>query len=123
MPEEPNNTVTSETQTGRVEFVLPDPEGGLFTTYANNTQVSWTNFDVRMLFGEVVDNQPDKIVVEQRAQVTVSYLEAKLLILLLTQAVTRHEATFGEIKIPAEMLAINVRQTEAKVGTDTSVRK
>jgi hypothetical protein len=107
---------------GKVEFVVPDRDNTLFTTYSNNVQIGWTAFDLRMLFGEVVDAQPDKIVVEQRAQITVSYLQAKLLTVLLTQAIQRHESVHGEVKVPAEMVAFDVRNAEAKVAPGASAR-
>jgi len=126
MPDEQNSSVVSQPQQpAKVEFVVPDPESGLFTTYANNVQLGWTNFDVRMIFGEVVDAQVDKLIVEQRAQVTISYLQAKLLMFLLGQAVSQYETIFGELKIPEGLLTFELTKTEAKVtpGTRTSTIK
>jgi len=97
----------------KVEYVVPDPEGGIFTTYANNVQLGFTHYDLRMLFGELVDATPEKLVIEQRAQVTISYLQAKLLMMVLGQAITQHESLFGEVKIPPDMLALNTTTTTA----------
>jgi len=116
MPDEqPNQTEP------KVEFVVPDPEGGIFTTYANNVQLGFTLFDVRMVFGEIVEAHPDKIVVEQRAQVTISYLQAKMLLFMLGKAIADQETRVGEIKIPEGALDINLTKTQAKVppGTNT----
>jgi len=121
MPEENKEQPPVQAQ-ATVEFVVPDPEGGILTTYANNIQVAWTDFDVRMLFGEVVDTRPDKIIVEQRVQVTVSYLQAKLLLLMLSQVVARYEPAFGEIKIPAGAHTFNVTSTQAAVPPGASSR-
>ena len=72
----------------------------MFTTYANDTKLAWTHYDVRMVFGEIVDTLEDKIIVEQRAQVTISYMHAKLLMVMLNQAITQYESIFGELKLP-----------------------
>lgn len=96
-----------------VEYVVPDPDGGLFTTYANNIQVGFTHYDLRMLFGELVEATPEKLVIEQRAQITISYLQAKLLMHVLGQAIGQHEAVFGEVKVPPEMIALNTTVTTA----------
>jgi hypothetical protein len=94
-----------------VEYVVPDPEGGIFTTYSNNVQLGFTNFDLRMLFGELVEATPEKIVIEQRVQVTLSYLQAKLLMLMVAQAIAQHEAVFGEVKIPQDFALNSVTST------------
>jgi hypothetical protein len=104
----------------QVEFVIPDPDG-IFTTYANNIQLGFTIFDVRFVFGEVVETHPDKIIVEQRAQVTISYLQAKLLHMMLAQAIAEQEARVGEIRIPVGVADIQSGTTIAKppIGTFT----
>jgi len=120
MPEE--KTAPPPSNQPHVEFVVPDPEGGLFTTYANNIQVGFTLFDIRMVFGEVVETQPDKIVVEQRAQVTVSYLQAKLLVMILAKAIADQEARFGEIRIPEGLVSLQTSSTEVKIPPGTFTR-
>ena len=112
---------STEPRQVKIEYVVPDPESGLFTTYANNTQVGWTHFDVRMTFGEVVDALPDKIVVEQRAQITISYLQAKILTLILGQAISQHEEIFGELKLPPDV-TIQVSSAQGSPAPGTSFR-
>jgi hypothetical protein len=121
MPEE-STTQSPPSNQPQVEFVVPDPEGGIFTTYANNLQVGFTLFDIRMVFGEVVDAQPDKIVVEQRAQVTISYLQAKMLVMILAKAIAAQEARVGEIRIPEGVFGIQIATTEAKMPPGTFTR-
>jgi hypothetical protein len=106
-----------------VEYVVPDPEVGLFTAYANDTKVAWTHFDIRMVFGEIVDTLVDKIVVEQRAQITISYLQAKLLTLMLNQAVTQHEQIFGAMKLPEEGLTFSSSKAQGTPNPEMSFRK
>lgn len=107
----------------KVEFVVPDPDSTLVSTYANNIQVSWTHFDVRMVFGEIVDLLPTKIIIEQRAQVTVSYLQAKILQNLLTQAISQYETLFGELKLPHGILETNTTTVTGNPFTGTPARK
>ena len=93
-----------------VEFVVPDPDDPLFTTYANNIQLAWTHFDTRLLFGEVVSSDPEKIIVEQRAQITISYMQAKLLMLMLAKAVQQYESIFGQINLPTGSAACKLEE-------------
>ena len=68
MPDDSSVVSPNRNNRSRWNLLFLDPETGLFTTYANNVQLGWTHFDVRMIFGEVVDAQTDKLIVEQRAQ-------------------------------------------------------
>lgn len=76
------------------------PEDGIFTTYANHMMLGYTPFDIRIVFGEIVESSPETVQVEQRAQVTLSWIQAKALREYLTQLIQRHEAEGGEIKMP-----------------------
>jgi hypothetical protein len=120
---EQNKDQSADMRQVKVEYVVPDPEGGLFTAYANDTKLAYTNYDVRMVFGEVVDVLPDKIIVEQRAQVTISYLHAKFLIHALNQAVLQYEAVFGEIKLPQEVADLNFSKAQGTPSPEASFRK
>jgi hypothetical protein len=120
MPEEKNEQPSQPPQP-KIEFVVPDPDDSLFTTYANNVNIGWTHFDVRMVFGEVVDVLAGKIVVENRAQITVSYLQAKLLAIFLGQAIAQHENVFGEIKLPPDF-SVTSQVTEARMTPGTPAR-
>jgi hypothetical protein len=117
MPEEKEQPALP--QQASVEFVVPDPEDTLFTTYANNVALAWTHFDVRMVFGEVVETMPEKIVVEQRAQITISYPQAKLLMMALAQVLGQYETTVGEVRLPADF-AFTSTNTRADVPPGVS---
>ncbi len=86
----------------KVEFVVP--EDGLFVTYANNIGYGFTATDMRLIFGEVVDVSKGTATVEQRAHVTIAWMQAKVLHKMLGLLVAQHEQRLGEIKVPAEML-------------------
>jgi hypothetical protein len=105
-----------------VEFVVPDPKETLFTTYANNVRLAWTHFDVRMLFGEIIDSNMEKIIVEERAQITISYRQAKLLMLMLAQAIAQHESLFGEVKVLTDATAFSTMNIQATVPPGASHR-
>lgn len=105
-----------------VEFVVPDPEDELFTTYANNVRLGYTHFDIRMLFGEVVDTTLTKVVVEERAHITISYLQAKLLVIMLGQAIALHESLFGEVKVPSGADTFSTASIQATVPPGASRR-
>jgi len=83
-----------------IEFVVPDPDSGLFASYANHVQVGFTAFDIRLLFGEVVDVQPNKVTIEQRASITMAWLQAKILKQMLERIISDYEARNGELKVP-----------------------
>jgi hypothetical protein len=94
-----------ETLRPKLEYVVPDPESDLFTTYANNVQLGSTVYDMRMIFGELVEATTDKFVIEQRAHITVSWLQAKILSEMIARLVAVYESQHGEIKIPPGTLA------------------
>jgi len=123
MAEENKEQPSQEQPQAEVEFVFPDPEDQLFTTYANNIQLGWTHSDVRMVFGEVVDSTPKKVTVEQRAHITISYLQAKVLMLMLAQAIAQYETVFGEVKMPAGSTTFKTASTEANVTPGVSARR
>ena len=76
------------------------PPEGLFRTYTNNVQLATTSFDIRLVFGEVHEVLEDKIVIEQRAQVTMSWVEAKILADFLRANIEAHEHLNGSLKLP-----------------------
>jgi hypothetical protein len=87
--------------------------GGVFRTYCNNVMMASTGFDVRVMFGEVIDVSPDKgkAVIEQRAQVTMTWLEAKLIGDFLLANVKAHEELNGPLKLPKSLDKIVVPET------------
>jgi hypothetical protein len=85
-------------QQRQIEY-RPSPEGVL-RVYANNVSMSSTRFDLRILFGEVADISEDKAVVENRVQVTITWLEAKLLGDFITANIKAFEELNGPLKLP-----------------------
>ena len=80
----------------KMEYVQP-PEG-LFVTYANNFSIGQTVFDLRVLFGELMEVVNKTIKVRQTVQVTMSWLEAKALAEALAAYIYNYEQSYGPIK-------------------------
>lgn len=74
-----------------------EPEEGRLITYSNNIVWGVTSYDVRLIFGELIEIKDNKATVEQRVQVTMSWLQAKQLGALLHEKVTAYEAKNGAI--------------------------
>jgi hypothetical protein len=83
-----------------------DPVGGLFHVYSNNVQMASTSFDVRVVFGEVAEVSDDKVIVERRVQVAMTWLEAKILADFLRANVEAFEALNGPLALPKNLKEI-----------------
>jgi hypothetical protein len=68
--------------------------------YANNVQMATTSFDVRIIFGQVADVSDAKAIVEQTVEVTMSWLEAKI----LTDFLHANIKAFEELNGPLTLL-------------------
>jgi hypothetical protein len=99
-----SNDLKMET-TSAVDYV--QPEEGIFMTYANNMNYGFTAGDMRIVFGEIIDMQKGKATVEQRVQVTLSWMSAKILSTMLGALVAQHEKTVGPVNIPPALLEVN----------------
>jgi hypothetical protein len=76
---------------------LVKPEDGIARFYANHVQIGRTAFDVRLVFGTVTDVNDERVQVTQEAQVTISWLEAKVLAEFLKRHVEEFEKGNGPI--------------------------
>jgi Protein of unknown function (DUF3467) len=104
----PDNVSTPVAQK-KIEYRVP-PQG-LFSVYANNVQMATTSFDVRVVFGQVAEVLEDKVMVDQVAQVTMTWLEAKILADFLQANINAHEDLNGPLKLPKNPPKIVVPQT------------
>ena len=82
----------------KVEYRVP-PEG-ICRVYSNNIQLASTSFDVRVVFGQVGEVSDEKVTVDQLAQVTLSWAEAKILGEFLTANIKAFEDLNGPIRLP-----------------------
>lgn len=88
-------------QTAEVISVTKRVRGEDFVRfYANNIQVGFTSWDMRITFGEVVENSDtSQLRVEERTTIVMSLHHAKAAINVLMDQLTALEKQFGEIKI------------------------
>jgi hypothetical protein len=70
------------------------------SVYANNTAVSFSTYDVSLLFGEIIGEAEGQSVIEEVLKVNMSRELAKALTVILVQHLKIWEEQFGEIKIP-----------------------
>jgi hypothetical protein len=95
----PKPNATNETQTPSALGVrYTKPDGGVPLFYSNHFMIGNTVFDLRIVFGEVTDVVPGSVEITNRAQVTMSWLEAKALAEALTVYVKDYESKNGPIK-------------------------
>ena len=82
--------------------VIVSPTFGAF--YANDTQVQTSPWDVRLMFGLIVEVDPAKklAVVERVADVRMSLQHAKKVVEVLSQQIQQHEATIGFVAVPTD---------------------
>src|ERR1700674_2109234 len=96
MPKEKAERSTSAPQR---KIVYIKPEGGVPCFYANHLFLGQTVFDARILFGEVTDVNDERVEISHRVQVTMSWLETKVLGEWLVALVKDFEQKNGPIKI------------------------
>ena len=93
------SSVSKEAEPVR-RMVYVEPKEGVHRAYANNVQAAQTIFDVRIIFGELINVTDEEIVIEQRVQVTMSWAELKIVNDFLAQHIKAFEDKNGPIKIP-----------------------
>jgi hypothetical protein len=72
--------------------------------YANNVRLETTAFDLTMSFGQVAEPLPNKSgdsYVDLKAEIKLSWLQAKVTAIFLSINVAAHEAQLGAIQIPS----------------------
>jgi Protein of unknown function (DUF3467) len=96
------NIVKPEPDTGsplttrKAELVRP--KDGMAYFYSNHFQLGQTASDVRIVFGEITNVIEQTVEVTQRAQVTLAWLQAKVLAEFLTAHVRLFEERNGPIQ-------------------------
>jgi hypothetical protein len=71
--------------------------------YANNVQYFPTEWDLKLVFGQV-DWEQGKMLVEQHTGMTVDWLQAKMMLYFLTLQVGVYEMQYGELQVPASVV-------------------
>jgi hypothetical protein len=99
---------TEESQKAAKTIEYRYPPEGMVRAYANNVAMASTSFDIRLLFGEVSEIMQDKVIVDQNVQITMTWLEAKVLADFLRVNIDAHENLNGPIKVPKNLPKILV---------------
>jgi hypothetical protein len=77
---------------------MATPEGGMTYIYSNHIRVGYSVADLRILFGELTDVTPEKYTITERTQVTMTWLQAKILLDILSNHIAAYEKHNGPIK-------------------------
>ncbi len=77
---------------------LATTEGGMHYIYSNHVRVGYSVGDLRILFGELTDVTSEKYTITERAQVTMTWLQAKVLLDILSNHIAAYEKHNGPIK-------------------------
>jgi len=93
----------------RIEY--RHPANGMIRAYSNNVAMATTSFDIRILFGEVAETDAEKVIVDQNVQVTMTWLEAKILADFLRANIEAHENLNGLLTVPKSVDKIVVPDT------------
>lgn len=103
--------MADETPKPQKQIEYRTPPEGMLRVYSNNFAMATTSFDVRLIFGEVAELKDDKVFVTQNVQVTMTWLEAKILADFLQANVNAHEELNGPLKLPKNLDKIIVPST------------
>ena len=74
------------------------PKDGIPCVYTNHIRIGQTVYDLRVTFGEITEVTEEKFEVTERVQVTMSWLEAKVLSEFLSGHIRIFEERNGPIK-------------------------
>lgn len=87
------------------------PTGGLSHVYCNNIQMATTSFDVRLMLGEIAEATNEKVIIEHRVQVAMTWIQAKILADFLRANVEAYESLNGPMKLPKNIEKITVPES------------
>lgn len=82
-----------------------------FSVYANHTGVGYTNFDIKLMFGQIdIQMDQEKLTPGHRPELTITKLgsvvmspvHAKLVCANLQANIEQYEKTFGKINVPPQ---------------------
>jgi len=94
----------------RSHFKWVRPSEGVFESYANQTNLSWSLDDVRLRFAQIGESEesltPGSAFVPiniEKAAITISWRNAKILHAQLGQVISNHEKVNGEINLDLKL--------------------
>jgi len=86
----------------KVAFDWMESKTALPDVFSSHFHLNWSSTDVRILFGQLKPQygHSDTFMIEERAAVTMSWVTAKRLLLMLGAVVGKYEEVNGEIVQP-----------------------
>jgi len=72
--------------------------------YANNVQYHPSEWDLKMIFGQLDWPDGKTLVVEQHTGITVDWIQAKVMLYFLTLQVAVYELSHGKLQVPASVI-------------------
>jgi hypothetical protein len=73
---------------------------GFESLYANNVHLQPSEWDLKLIFGEIDYDKSGALFVEQHTSITMAWLQAKLLNYFLTLQLGVYEMSHGKIPVP-----------------------
>ena|SRR5713101_4164226 len=104
MAEQQSEEISSDThETKTISFTeLPVRRAPDFMrVYGSMVTTSASVFEVSLIFGQALGDNPEDAHIEQRVAVTMSWQAAKSLTYLLASTVRNYESQVGEIRLPS----------------------
>jgi hypothetical protein len=110
-PQEPKTNGADAVKLAELPFVR---SAEFKSIYANFARINFNAFEVSMLFGHagVMPEKQDTATVEMTARVTLSVIEAKLLMQMLNSTIENFEKKYGRVTIPDDVKLPVERKTE-----------
>lgn len=90
--------------------------------YANNIQFHPSEWDLRLVFGEL-DLQDGKLIIEQHTSMAMPWLQAKLMLYFLLLQVGVYEMSHGKIPIPTTVMPPEPTPPEGGMKDDPFARR
>ena len=84
----------------KITFQYAEPKDGIARAYADNLCVAQSDSGLRLIFGEVIDVNPERTLVENRVVVTLTWLEAKRAVEFIQSYIAQFERSNGEVRRP-----------------------
>jgi hypothetical protein len=75
--------------------------------YTNFVQGQFSPFDMSFMIGEALGPGPDgKQMILQKVRITMAPMEAKIVLMILANAIQKYEEQFGKLSIPPNLMPV-----------------
>ena len=82
--------------------------------YVNHIQASFTPFDISFLMSEALGAEEGKFLIQMKARVTMSPVEAKVFQKIISDTIKNFEKTIGPVTVPDNMMPEDTNPSEGK---------